>query len=166
MLTSLAPIFPLATALALLATSITGCSETPVDASGSYRISVTNAENDCELEGWSVGTTSLDIALDVSQEGEFADAALGGEVGNYQDLVLGGHLLSGEVRGNRLEQGLSGTRETQSLGCAFFVDSFLDARLNDDLLEGVLIYTVNDNGSPDCNQLQGCQSVQDFNGTR
>lgn len=144
-----------------------GCSSaSPVDAAGSYTISLTSRQNGCEFENWMEGSTSAGIPLEITQEDDLADASVGGVAAAYLDLVLGSHVFSGEVSGRHLELVLSGTRETQSQGCAFFVSTLMDAQLRGDLLEGQLIYTVNDNGSPDCQALQGCETVQDFNGTR
>lgn len=153
--------------VALLTFSLVACGDTtPVDANGSYSISLTSRENGCSFENWMEGSTSAGVPIDIVQEEELADATVGGVAATYLDIVLGSHVFSGEVSGSRLELVLNGTRETQSLGCAYFVNATMDARLDGDLLEGQLIYTVIDNGSPDCQDLQGCTSVQDFNGTR
>ena len=154
------------TALTIITTGVSGCSVSPVDANGSYTLSITSRENGCEFDGWMEGNTSSGIPVEISQDDDLADATVGGVVATYLDVVLGSHVFSGEVSGDHLELVLSGTRETQSLGCAYFVSSLLDARLDGDYLEGQLVYTINDNGSPDCQNLQGCTSVQDFNGTR
>ena len=91
---------------------------------------------------------------------------MGGLAGGYLDLVLGGRTYSGDVSGSSLDLTLYGTRETQTGGCAFFINSIFDADLDGDVLVGRIIYTFNGNGSPDCQMLEGCESVQDFNGTR
>jgi hypothetical protein len=156
-----------ASIVATLAFSLVACGDdTPVDANGSYTISLTSRENGCAFENWMEGNTSTGVPIDIVQDEELADATVGGVGAAYLDIVLGSHVFSGEVSGNRLELVLYGTRETQSLGCAYFVNSTMDARLDGDLLEGQLIYTVIDNGSQDCQEIQGCASVQDFNGTR
>jgi hypothetical protein len=155
--------------LVLTIVPLTGCSDTTadtVDANGSYSISLTSKENGCSFENWMEGNTSTGVPIEIAQEEESADATVGGVAATYLDIVLGSHVFSGEVSGNHLDLVLNGTRETQSQGCAYFVNAKLDARLEGDLLEGQLIYSVIDNGSPDCQALQGCASVQDFNGTR
>jgi hypothetical protein len=155
-----------ASLLSLVALGLAGCDVSPVDAAGTYSISLTSKENGCAFENWMEGNTSTGIPIAITQEDDLADATVGGVAATYLDIVLGSHVYSGDVSGHHLELVLNGTRETQSLGCAYFVTSVMDARLDGDLLEGQLIYTVNDNGSPDCQSLENCESVQDFNGTR
>lgn len=152
--------------LALVLLCAAGCSTDPVDAEGSYSISLTSKANGCEFDNWTEGDTSTGIPITISQEDDKADATVGGLAATYLDIVLGSHVYSGDVSGADLRLEIYGTRETQSGGCAFFVNSVLDAELDGDVLTGKLIYTFNGNGSPDCQMLEGCESVQDFNGTR
>lgn len=143
-------------------------SDEPLDAAGTYTLSVTNRENGCNFEGWTVGATATGITLVVTQTaGERMLAAqLSGLAGVWVDLVLGNRSLQGEVSGDEVTLTLNGTRQlTQNL-CSYNVVATLRGELHGDVLTGSIDYTTATNGSPDCGSLQGCHTRQDLNGTR
>jgi hypothetical protein len=81
-------------------------------------------------------------------------------------LVLGSNTFEGEAAGSRLDLTLFGTRSANDAGCTYTVNGNVLATLNDDALEGTISYVPQTNGSPDCDQLNDCSTVQMFNGTR
>jgi hypothetical protein len=138
-----------------------------VDASGDYTLAVTNGDNECGFEGWDEGEQSSGVPFNVNQDDDGnLDASLEGWAGAWVSLVLGANDFEGEVSGSRLELTLYGTRSFNDGGCTFTVNGEVLATLNDDALEGTISYRPQTNGSPDCDELNDCASVQDFNGTR
>jgi hypothetical protein len=155
-------------ALALLAALGCGGGDgDTVDASGDYTLAVTNGDNDCGFEGWDEGEQSSGVPFNVNQDDDGnLDATIEGWAGAWVNLVLGSNNFEGEVSGSRLELTLFGTRSVNEGGCAYTVNAEVIATLNDDALEGTISYRPQTNGSPDCDELNDCASVQDFNGTR
>ena len=142
----------------------------PAAVAGDYSISLTNRENGCNFQNWTVDDTATNVPVVITQgaEGEEdqATAVVNGAAGTYLDLVLGSRTYTGEVSGSHLELTLFGTRQAVQDGCSYTVNSIIDANLDGDVLEGDLLYHTQTNGSPDCGELEGCESRQEFNGTR
>jgi len=155
-------------ALALL--GVLGCGGgdgATVDATGDYTLAVTNGDNDCGYQGWTEGEQASGVPFDVNQnDDDEVTGTVEGLTGAWVSLVLGSNVFEGEVSGSRLEMTLFGTRSANDGGCAFTVNGEVLAVLNDDSLEGTISYRPQTNGSPDCEVLNDCASVQEFNGTR
>lgn len=153
-------------ALGILGACGGGSGQPPVDAAGDYTLSLTARTNACEFDNWTEGDTTTGVAMTITQEGGEAEATVGGLSAAFLDLVLGSHVFTGEVAGNDLTLELFGTRQLTRDGCPHVVNAVLDATLRGDVLEGRIDYTINGNGGPECEALEGCVSYQDFNGTR
>jgi hypothetical protein len=142
----------------------------PADVAGDYSISLTNRENGCEFDNWQEGNTATNVPVVITQGGEGeedqATAVVNGVAGTYLDLVLGSRTYTGEVSGSHLELTLFGTTQGTQGNCSYNVNSIIDADLDGDVIEGDLLYHTQTNGSPECGVLEGCESRQEFNGTR
>ena len=152
--------------LALTLASACGSDDSPVDATGDYTIAITSGANGCNFVNWDEGNSSSGIQLAIVQEDTGTTATVGGLSALFLDLLQGSHVFTGDVSGDHLLLELFGTREQEIEGCTHFVNSTMDATLSGDVLIGTLTYTMADNGAPECAALVGCESVQDFNGTR
>jgi len=151
--------------VALLAAAC-GNSSTPANVAGSYTVAVTNEGNGCNFQNWQSGNTASNIPVTVTQSGANATAVVGGAAGAYMTAVLGSNAFSGPVNGAQVDLTLYGTRSASQGNCAYTVNATMLATSMGDFLSGTITYTAATNGSPDCGALQGCQSIQDFNGTR
>lgn len=138
----------------------------PADIAGNYTINVTNGDNGCSLENWTVGDTASSIPFVITQTDDMATGEVQGLVGGYLTLVLGSMRFTGEVRGDQFEATLYGTRSGTRGMCAFTTNVHLFATLDGDYLEGTLTYSAETNGAPDCAELETCENIQSFNGTR
>jgi hypothetical protein len=150
----------------LLAAILAGCGGDPVDAEGTFTISVTNKDNGCNFDNWNVGDSASNIQVNITQEGESAIASVEGATKGVLDFWLGDHSFSGNVDGDHLDLTLVGTRSRMTGNCTWTVDAVLDATLDGDIIKGRLNYTGNGNSNTDCAAITGCVTYQDFNGTR
>lgn len=153
------------TALAIAALAGCGGSD-PANVAGDYSISVTSRTNGCDLTNWSEGATAQNIAVEITQNGGSASAEVMGAVGGLLDVWLGGRVFTGSVDGNRIELVLTGETEYSMGECDYTFDAIIDGELDGDALEGEIRYEAQTDGDPDCGDLTGCVSIQEFNGTR
>jgi hypothetical protein len=144
-----------------------GCSSPPANVAGQYTVAVTNKDNGCNLQNWTVGQSSSGIMVAITQSGSTVDATVQGLTGTYLDAILGAHDFNGDVDGHHLSATLFGTRSQNSGNCTWTYNADLEADLSGDLLVGTINYQPKTNGNPDCTtQQNSCTSTQDFNGTR
>jgi len=148
--------------LALLACA--ACSSD--DVAGDYAVAVTNRENGCSIQNWTVGDQATGIAVTITQDGSRVTATVGGVTGALLDLALGARAYTGNVDGNDLDLEIIGTRPMQSGNCTFTYNSEILAAADGDVLTGTIHYRGAGNGNADCASITGCDSVQEFNGTR
>ena len=155
--------------LTLLLLVVAGaCSSTPpANVAGQYTVAVTNRDNGCNLQNWTVGQSAANIQVAITQNGSTADATVQGAVGGYLDIILGSHDFTGTIDGHHLSLTLFGTRTSNSGNCTWTYNANLEADLSGDVLTGTIDYSPKTNGNPDCTPtLTTCASRQDFNGTR
>ena len=155
--------------LTLLILVVAGaCSSTPpANVAGQYTVAVTNRDNGCNLQNWTVGQSAANIQVAITQNGSTADATVQGAVGGYLDIILGAHDFTGNIDGHHLSLTLFGTRTSNSGNCTWTYNANLEADLSGDILTGTIDYQPKTNGNPDCTATQNsCKSTQDFNGTR
>lgn len=150
----------------ILLAGLAACGSDPVDAEGDYSINVTNRENGCNFDNWTVGNTATSIPTTINQEGTSAGAEVTGLTGGYLDIILGSHVFNGTVEGDELDLRIAGTRSATTGNCTWTVDAQLLATLNGDVLTGRINYTKNGNDNSDCAPLDGCSSFQEMNGAR
>jgi len=147
-------------------TAVAACSGSPADVAGSYTISVTNGANGCNLATWTVGSSATNIGVTVSQDGSSATATIEGLTGAYVMAALGSRTFAGSVHGTSLDLELIGTNAQTSGNCTYTYNAILDGTIDGDVITGTITYTAATNDQPDCVGIEGCESVQDFNGTR
>jgi hypothetical protein len=160
----------------LLAALPLGCGDddddAPVPAGGSvegdYTIALTNRDNGCGFE-WTEGESTSGIRLDLTEK----DGGLTGEItGQGSALVLtlalgsGGNVLEGTANGGRIELTRLGMTSFHEGDCTYTLNATLAADISGDIIQGSIRYTAATNDNPDCSDLEGCISRQDFNGTR
>jgi hypothetical protein len=145
---------------------LAACGGDPVNAEGTYTVSVTNRDNGCNFQNWTAGDSATNIQVVVNQEGTTANADVMGATRVYLDLILGAHVYNGTVDGADLNLSVAGTRSTTMGNCTLTIDSELLATLDGDVLTGRLNYSWHGNGNTDCAPYDGCVSYQAMNGTR
>lgn len=151
----------------VLFTCAIGCGgNSPVDVAGNYSVAVTNRDNGCMLANWTVGNSTPNIPVTITQSGANATATITGVVGLFVSAGLGSNVYTGTVDGASLDLELLGTRSQTMGNCTFTYNSAIAATLDGDVLEGRVEYRVAGNGNPDCTVFDNCLSYQDFNGTR
>jgi len=156
----------MAIAFALACAAAGGCSNDPVDAAGNYTVAITNGDNGCGFDQWTVGDQATGIGMVITQDGGDAQATVQGVAGAYLDLVLGAHVFVGSVDGNDLDMKIIGTRSASAGACTYTVTANLSASLSGDALSGTIDYVTVTNHSPECGARENCASQQLFNGTR
>lgn len=150
----------------LLIALLAACTSDPVDAEGTYTVSVTNRENGCNFDNWTVGNSASNINAVINQEGTKAGVDVMGVTGAYLDLILGSHVFNGNVDGDEIDVTILGTRSAVTGNCTFTLDARLHATLDGDVLTGRIDYSKHGNGNSDCAPINGCITYQDMNGTR
>ncbi|MBE7448827.1 MAG: hypothetical protein HS111_08030 [Kofleriaceae bacterium] len=147
--------------------SVAGCGSDPVDAAGTYTISLTNRENGCNNPNWTVGEMTSGIGVVVTQNGVAVTADVQpGAARLALDLALGSHLFTGVVDGDRLDLLITGTPMYSQGTCDYTIDAQIDARLDGDVLSGDVFYRARTDGATDCGTLTGCASRQELLGNR
>jgi hypothetical protein len=157
-------------ALAVLAVSslAAACGGTPADVAGTYSINVTDEDNGCGFQNWTVGQVSMNIPMTVTQQqGQAqAQATITGLVGTYLTAVFGTNVFDGDVSGNDVTLVMHSTKSFTSNNCSYFVTATAHATLVNDSLSGTIVYTTQTNNSPDCATINNCHSQQAFDGSR
>jgi hypothetical protein len=153
--------------LALFAFLLVACGgdDPSADATGDYSVSITSGENGCNFVNWEVGATNTGIPMAIVEDDTGVTATVGGISALFLDLLQGSHAFVGDISGSELSLEIEGSVERSQDGCTHFVNSSLDATVTGDVLVGTVIYTIAGD-SAECAALAGCESVQDFNGTR
>lgn len=150
----------------LVAVVAAGCSDDPVNAEGTYTVSVTNRDNGCNFQNWVIDNSAAGIGVVINQEGSDVNADVMGATRIYLDLVLGSHVFQGSVDGDELDMSIQGTQTFTTGNCAdHTIDARLRTTLDGDVLTGKISYTIVGTGST-CTPYDGCVSYQDMNGTR
>jgi len=140
--------------------------DAPVALAGQYTIALTNESDSCNNPNFTVGQTTMNIPLVITQDDNRVTADVGRPVAGVLDLVLGGHVYTGEVHGSSFSLTLFGTRSATMGNCTFTINSTIDGSLDGDLIMGDVTHRPADNGNPDCTAVATCATVQRFNGTR
>jgi len=136
------------------------------DFAGDWTLAITNGDNGCDFANWQVGNTATAIPFTITQSGVDVTGNVGGLAGTYLDVVLGSHTFTGDVVGSNAQMTLFGSRSASEGNCTWTVNATVDADIDGDVVVGTIVYTTATNGNPDCASREGCETVQDFNGTR
>ena len=145
-----------------------GCSSSPADVGGDYSISGTDRTNGCNLANFMEGQTFTGVQVTITQNGSTANAAVMGAGGIALAVLLGTSSFSGNVDGDAVDLKAIGTAQKQIGNCTYTYNGEIKASLAGDALSGRIDYRAATNGNSDCMtmNIQGCDSYQDFNGTR
>jgi hypothetical protein len=139
----------------------------PVDAAGSYTISLTNRENGCMNGNWTMGETAMGIGVVITQNDAAVTADVqAGAARLALDVALGSHIFTGSVDGADIDLRITGTNSFSMGTCDYTVDADIDATLEGDVLSGNIYYRNQTDNSTDCGALTGCASRQEMLGNR
>jgi hypothetical protein len=147
---------------------LTACgSDEPVDAAGTYTVSLTNRENGCNNPNWTIDESAAGIGVVMTQNGTSVNADVqAGGARVALDLVLGSHVFIGTVDGADLDLLIEGTPSFSMGTCDYTIDAQIEAHLEGDVLSGNIYYRAKTDGSTDCGTLTGCASRQELLGNR
>ena len=144
-----------------------GCGD-DAEVAGTYSVSLTNRTNGCNLSNYTVGDTSTNIGVVITQSGSNVTLTVNGLAGIALIGLLGAdkNIYTGSVDGNDVDVESLGTRSQTMGNCTFTYNSKIAGSIDGDALTGRIEYRAADNGNPDCATISGCLTYQDFNGTR
>ena len=151
--------------IALVCIAAPGCGE-PANVAGSYTVAVTNGANGCSFDNYVEGDTAQGIPVTITQSGETATAVVEGITALGLTLLFGSNQFEGEVSGSSLYLQVFGSNSFSEGNCTFTYNGVIDAELSGDVLTGELRYQAATVDNPDCASIEGCVTVQRFNGTR
>lgn len=156
---------------ALVGLALAGCGSSssnapPADFAGNYTVAVTNGQNGCGFQNWTVGAASNGTPVNITQNGSSVSADVGSVAGAYYNLILGSHVFSGGVSGTNMSASIHGTRSAKKGNCTYQVTADMEGTLNGDSISGTISYTTTTNGGSDCSTLKKCVSIQNFAGSR
>lgn len=137
----------------------------PADVAGNYTVNVTNGPDECMI-GWTEGDSTSAIPVLVTQDGDQVSLQVQGLTGTILTVGVGSNQFEGQVGGNSVTAALIGNVSRTQGGCAYTTTVDLDARVDNDVIQGTLTYRPVTNGHPDCGTLETCVSRQSFNGAR
>jgi hypothetical protein len=152
--------------VAVVALVVAGCGDDPANVAGDYTVAVTSGANGCNLTNWQEGSSTSGIGVTITQDGGNATAIIEGFVGQYVMAALGSRTFTGTVDGTDLDLDLIGTNALTTGNCTYTYNALLDGGIDGDVIIGTITYTAATNDQTDCAPLEGCESIQDFNGTR
>lgn len=144
------------------------CASDPVQVGGDYTVGVTDRDNGCNFENWTVGAMNSGIPISISQNGTKVTATVNGLTGAYLNVIFGTMAYDGTVDGSALDLELQGSHALTKGNCAYTFNSQIIATANGDLITGKINYLPATNGNSDCTtmMIEGCLSYQDFTGSR
>jgi hypothetical protein len=140
-------------------------SSPPADVSGNYSVSVTNTDNGCGYNGWTIGQSTQNIAFVVTQNGVAASGEVKGAA-NFYFAVLGIGPLAGTVDGAHANMAADGTLHLKDGNCDYVVRATADFTLTGDTINGTMTYSNTTNGDPSCGTKSTCTSTQSIAGSR
>jgi hypothetical protein len=138
----------------------------PADVAGNYTVNVTNGPDECMTGGWTEGESTSGIPVVVTQDGDQVVLEVQGLTGTFLTLGVGSNRFQGQVSGSGVTAALIGSVSRTQGMCTYTTTVDLDARVDDDVIQGTLRYRPVTNGHPDCGILETCGNQQSFNGAR
>jgi hypothetical protein len=150
-----------------LAVALAACGgDDPVDAAGTYTVSLTQREDGCNY-GWT-GQSNAGVEVVITQNAAAVSADVQAAAGARfaLDAILGNHVFTGSVDGTHLDLLITGTTSFSMGTCDYTIDAQIDATLDGDVLSGNIFYRDKTDGASDCGALTGCTSRQELLGNR
>jgi hypothetical protein len=157
----------LSPAILAVVLALTACGgDDPVDAAGTYTVSLTRREDGCSY-GWN-GESNAGVEVAITQNAAAVSADVQPAAGARLalDAILGGHVFTGTVDGTHLDLLIEGTTPFSMGTCDYTIDAQIDASLDGDVLSGNILYRDQTDNSTDCGALTGCTSRQELLGNR
>lgn len=134
---------------------------------GDYTIALTNRTNGCMFGNWNEGDSTTGVDVVFTQSGSDVTATINNVGGLALKAVFGsaGNVFKGD---DSIDLKVFGTNSQTKGNCTYTFNGEITADLSGDTLTGRIDYRAADNGNPDCTtqNIHGCDSYQDFNGTR
>jgi hypothetical protein len=137
----------------------------PSNVAGTYSVSITNTNNDCQYANWTIGNTAQNIQFDVTQNGASASGNVKG-LANIYFAVLGIGTLTGNVNGDSASLTAVGTTPLTKGACQYHVQATATFTLTGNTINGSMVYTNQTNNDPSCGTLTTCSSTQSVAGSR
>jgi hypothetical protein len=149
-------------ALALALPLAGACSDANV--AGNYTVALTNRADGCSI-GWTSGEQAT-ATFNVMQSGSDVTLTVNGLAAIFVGSVLGTSTFTGDVSGDELDLGVTGTVARSSGGCMYTINGKVSATQDGDTMSGRVEYRAATNDHADCGSRASCLSVQEFNATR
>ena len=155
-------------ALAVAIVVLPSCSDDPpADVEGDYAVDVANEDDDCSLDNFAGGSTTLTLTQNIDDPSMVSSDFSGGAVSSFLSITLGGAEMSGTLSGRTLTLNRTGAARTTTEFCEYHVVAALTATVNVDAIDGTIVYTGKiDDETTDCPFIDECMSEQSFSGTR
>lgn len=150
--------------MGLIGLTAAGCGS--ANFAGSYTMAVTNGENGCQFDNWTVGSVAQNIPMTITQSGDQLTAKIEGLPSVLLLAVLGSATFNGNAGGSSFDLSIAGSLPGRQNNCDFKANARAQGTLSADYLSGTISYTLKTDGSTDCGALSTCRSLQSFNGTR
>jgi hypothetical protein len=144
---------------------VAACGTDDANVAGEFTILVTNRDNGCNIAQWTAGTSNS-AQVTLTQLETDVTATVTGLGALVLDVLVGGHVFSGSVRGDSIDLTLFGTRSNMTGNCTYTFNAEIHAAIDGNVLTGQIDYLAATNANPDCAGITNCRSFQDFNGTR
>lgn len=133
---------------------------------GNYSIDLTNRDNGCNFNGWTVGSQAAVPVLFTQSGSEVTATVQGVTAALLLDGLLGDHVFKGSVDGDTVALDIQGTVAQQMGNCAFTYNSAFDAKASGDSMSGRIDYRTATNNQSDCAAIKDCVTFQEFAGAR
>ena len=155
----------MAITLPLAGCSSDGSFTAAANLNGNYTVSVTNADNGCNLDNWETGKSTSDIPFLIEQNGTTVNGTLQGVAAIALGLSIGTNKFQGTSTGSDFQITAYGTIPRTQNQCTFTLNAAISGGISGDAISGTISYAPAASDNPDCASLQ-CTSTQNFNGTR
>ena len=147
-----------------------GCSsssdfQASANVAGNYTVSVTNADNGCNIQNWDPGKSTSDIPFLIEQQDSNLNGTLQGAAGVLLGLWIGTNQFTGTANGDSFDITAHGSKMQTQGTCMYELNAEIQGSISGDAISGTIKYAPATTNDPACASLQ-CSSTQNFNGTR
>src|SRR5688572_18783673 len=96
-------------ALLALVASLPACGGSDADVAGNYTMAITNRDNGCMLQNWTVGGQTTGVQVTITQDGSDVTAIVEGAAGFVYNAWLGSDTFHGSVSGSSVDLEILGS---------------------------------------------------------
>jgi hypothetical protein len=146
--------------------AMVGCSSSPANVAGSYTVDITDEANGCGFADFDQGSSASDIPVSITQSSSSVTITVMGLAAITLDTGLGTAVFAGTVSGDTFNATIVGDKTFGSGGCAYTLNAAIEGSLDGDAISGTIDYTSLTNSSSACGSITGCETTQDYSGTR